>query len=329
MTTTIQSLIDLNAGKKFDVCLMNPPYGATGSNTIHLQFIDKCLNVVDKQVVVIPFTFITKTVKVFNKYKEKFSKYLKSVDEVDSKEFIGTSMPNVGIYIFDKDGSKDIKITKLNDENSQYINSLLDITEFNNYEKDIVKYLEKEGPQPILHDIGRLNKSKSWFANKTDEEIKEIIKEKAVKSCKKVKLYYDKHPNSYILIANRALGGPGNINYMSSKTGQILSSYDEILEFCISKNVAIGYNGLIFNSLKAAENCRDAMKRPLLQFCLYRIQKDQNLTRKVFRYIPDIDWSNPKVKTDEGLLELCGCPKDKAKEYAEYCKKIIEEVDKK
>jgi hypothetical protein len=34
------------------------------------------------------------------------------------------------------------------------------------------------------------------------------------------------------------------------------------------------------------------------------------------------------VKTDEGLLEVCGCPEDKAKEYAEYCKEIIEKVDK-
>ena len=38
---------------------------------------------------------------------------------------------------------------------------------------------------------------------------------------------------------------------------------------------------------------------------------------------------NNKVKTDEGLLEVCGCPKDKCKEYAEYCKKVIERVDNK
>ena len=33
--------------------------------------------------------------------------------------------------------------------------------------------------------------------------------------------------------------------------------------------------------------------------------------------------------TDEGLLEVCGCPKDKCKEYAEYCRKYMEEFDAK
>ena len=41
----------------------------------------------------------------------------------------------------------------------------------------------------------------------------------------------------------------------------------------------------------------------------------------VLYIIPDINWEDDRVKTDEGLLEVCGCPKDKAKEYAEYCKK--------
>ena len=86
---------------------------------------------------------------------------------------------------------------------------------------------------------------------------------------------------------------------------------------------------MIFDSIKEAENCRDAMKRPLLRWVLYRSQDDRTLRRKVYKYIPDIDWSDDRVKTDEGLLEVCGCPKDKCKEYAEYCKKIIDEVDKK
>ncbi len=48
-----------------------------------------------------------------------------------------------------------------------------------------------------------------------------------------------------------------------------------------------------------------------------------------YKYIPDIDWSDSRVITDEGLLEVCGCPKDKAKEYAEYCRKYMEEFDNK
>ena len=33
------------------------------------------------------------------------------------------------------------------------------------------------------------------------------------------------------------------------------------------------------------------------------------------------DWSDDRLKTDEGLLEVCGCHKDKRKEYADYYKK--------
>ena len=50
---------------------------------------------------------------------------------------------------------------------------------------------------------------------------------------------------------------------------------------------------------------------------------------RIYRCITDINWEDPRVKTDEGLLEVCGCPKDKCKEYAGYCKKIIEKVDNK
>ena len=46
-----------------------------------------------------------------------------------------------------------------------------------------------------------------------------------------------------------------------------------------------------------------------------------------FQYIPDINWEDPLVSTDEGILELCKCPKDKCKEYAEYCKNYMKKID--
>ena len=35
------------------------------------------------------------------------------------------------------------------------------------------------------------------------------------------------------------------------------------------------------------------------------------------------------VTSNEVLLEVCGCSKDKCKEYGDYYKNIIEQVDKK
>ena len=89
------------------------------------------------------------------------------------------------------------------------------------------------------------------------------------------------------------------------------------------------YNYLLFDNNIAAKNCKNALLNPLMRFFLAKTQDNQRMPKgKCFKYIPNIDWSDPRVVTDEGLLEVCGCPKDKCKEYAEYCRKYMEEFDK-
>ena len=115
--------------------------------------------------------------------------------------------------------------------------------------------------------------------------------------------------------------------YFSPKIGQIFDNKEDLKEFLI-KREGVRNHYLYFNTVQMTENCKAAMQRPLLRFPLTRLQNNQSLTIYHYKYIPDIDWSDDKVKTDEGLLEVCGCPKDKCKEYADYCKKIIEDADK-
>ena len=94
------------------------------------------------------------------------------------------------------------------------------------------------------------------------------------------------------------------------------------------RKISNGYNILIFNSVNAAENCKLSLQNYLLRFTCYKTQKDQSMGNKVYKYIPSIDWGDERCLTDEGLLEMCGCPKDKAKEYAKYVKNYVEERDK-
>ena len=323
----IDKYLKENRGKKYDICLMNPPYGYTGSNVIHLRFVDKILDISNKQVVIFPYSFIVKkNNKLNNKFKEKFSKYLTEVEEVESSKFSGTHMPNVGIYIFDSNKKEDnIKIKPLNTELYK-VSSLLSLSKFSDYENEIIKYLENQGSQDILGDCGRLNSWKGQIQGLTNNEKQEKILELVKASLKKVKKYYDKYPNSYGLLVNRANGGC-NGTALSSKNGQILKNYNEFINYFCKNLLGIGYCSLMFKSKIEAENCKEALKRPLLRFTLYRLQDDQNMTPRVYKYIPNIDWSDDRVKTDEGLLEVCGCPKDKCKEYADYCRKVIEEVD--
>ena len=121
-----------------------------------------------------------------------------------------------------------------------------------------------------------------------------------------------------------------NRTFISKNTGTIINNYSDLIKEFINRNQSTGYTLIIFNNTKEAHNCKIALQHPLLRFTCYRTQNDQNMAiNRVYKYIPNIDWSDDRVKTDEGLLQVCGCPADKAKEYAEYCKKIIEEVDDK
>ena len=119
-----------------------------------------------------------------------------------------------------------------------------------------------------------------------------------------------------------------NGTFFSGKVGQIFENYNDMIAYFISIDVGNPHNVMLHNSVLAASNCKIAMNNPVLRFTCYRTQTYQRMIAKqVYKYIPAINWEDPRVITDEGLLEVCGCPKDKCKEYADYCRKIMEEVD--
>ena len=313
-----------NGGKKFDVVLMNPPYGSVGGDTLHLKFVDKCLDIANHQITVMPFTFVTKVDhKPSKKYKEKFSPYLSEVEEVDSKEFSGTNMPNVGIYTFGNE-TQTIDIKYVNSP-KEILTSLLNKSKFSINEQYIIDVLTRKAQLPILN-IGRVDKRKKELIGMTSDEIDEFLINKIKRNTLPIKKYLD--TGCAILLVNVANGGM-NGHAISSKNGQIFTKYNEVEQFFINAKVSSGYNAIVFDSKTAAENCKIAIQNPLLRFTIYRLQDDQNMYSRIYKCITDINWEDPRVKTDEGLLEVCGCPKDKCKEYADYCKKVIEEVDKK
>ena len=301
--------------KKFDICLMNPPYSQRhNNNPTHFQFVEKVLEIVEKQIVIMPSRILHTTSENYNPWKEKFDKTLLSAEELKSDVFEGTCMMDVAIYELSNNKNADnIKIKTLSSCKWEEKSSLFDSTIHNTYEDGILKLLDNNGNIKLFNlktgtskkNINYVNDDRKKVANKT----------------------LPKYKDKYLLSVNIANGGM-NGHYMSSYAGKIFyNDIEKVLNDWINRNVnAIKY--IVFNSKLAAENCRDAMKRPLLRFALYRTQDDQSMNNKCYKYIADIDWENKKVKTDEGILELCDCPKDKCKEYAEYCKKIIDEVDK-
>ena len=312
---------------KFDICLMNPPY-ATSGNNIHLKFVDRINDISNEQVSIFPISLVKNHgIKSQDIYKEKLSKYLSEVEEVPSSLFIGTSMQNCGIYVFNKDKKENNISVKTLNSDIKNVKSLLDISEFTNYELEFIKYLEEQGSQDILSCCGALRnwKAKVQGLNDKKEKLTELVNH----SLRNLKKYYENHKNYYGLTINNANGGM-NGSALSSKNGQIFNNYNDFVKLFVDRPLGTGYNILMFKSKTEAENCKEALKRPLFRFILYKTQIDQHIyDKKTYKYIPAIDWEDERCLTDEGLLEMCGCPKDKAKEYAEYCKKIINEVDRK
>lgn len=310
-----EEIVKMNKGKKFDIILMNPPYGSdkSGDRYLHFKFVNKCLEFSDKQVVIMPVRMFKSDNKIYNQFKEKYDPSLISIEEVKSTLFEGTHMENTAIYYFNKSKkNNDIIIIKYENGQVDHKKSLFDLSRFTDYEKEISKYLYRE-TKPNYTDL----KVRDVRIKKDKEKLTEFLNKELPKRLNK-KVY---------LLTNLANGGM-NGKWISGNAGQIFNNQKDLIEYGI-KSKGAAKNIMQFDTLKEAENCKIALNNNVLRWILYKVQDDQSITSRIYKYIPDINWEDNRVKTDEGLLEVCGCPKDKAKEYAEYCKKVIEKVDNK
>ena len=311
-----EKILKYNDMKKWDVCLMNPPYGenSKGSNKfLHLDFTTKCLSLCDIVVSVMPHKIITtQNTDKFDKYKKIFDKSIMSIEEIDGKKFFKgeISTYELGIFTFDKNNkiSNNIDIITLTKKCN--ISSLFDNNSIYNdtYELELLTYLHTNNPNYHI-----------FRAYGDDKRIKE-------KQIIFVNNFVNKLQTGYYLITNAA-NGSRDAKYFSGKIGMIFNDKISLSNFIIKQN-APTYNVMIFDTEECAKNCKYALLRPVLRFVLAKLQNAQSITERIYQYVPNIDWSNEKVLTDEGLLEVCGCPKDKCKEYAEYCRKYMEEFDK-
>lgn len=303
-----EKILKYNNMKKWDVCLMNPPY----DGTLYLKFTDKCLDLCNLLVSVMPSKIaFSPDAQNLDSYKTKFDKSLISVDENERSVF-DADLYETGIFVFDNTKSKNEIILKTINNNIKTISSLFDVTNITPYEYNISTYLHNKTPNfykfaPTTRD------DKKNIVDFTNKKLNNIHKD-------------------YILISAES-NGSRNGKFFSSLTGQIFKKNDILLKkYLINKNDTGQPARCIlmqFDNKIMAENCKKAMHNPILRMFLLKTQTTQSLTTLCYQYVPNIDWSDPRVVTDEGLLEVCGCPKDKCKEYAEYCRKYMEEFDAK
>ena len=313
---------------KFDYIVGNPPFGSVGGDTLHL----KCLDMVydkftKKMLIIMPWGFVTKDTRSFKKYQIKFAPKLQYVKEIAGNNFEGTSMFSAAIYEFTNEKSETTILEDLSGNKTEK-SDLTNVSRFTTYEEEIIKYLENQGQQLMVWAGGcRYCKKKSLNRKGIfdEKQINKLLNEEIIKNSQHLYEYKSKT----FLITNEA-NGAMNGTFMSSKVGLIFNNVDDLIRLLIERAVSSGYTIILLNSIKSAENCKTALKNPLLRFTCYKTQLDQSMgIKRVYKYVPAINWEDKRCLTDEGLLEMCGCSKDKAKEYAEYVKNYVEEQDKK
>ena len=312
---------------KFDYIVGNPPFGSVGGDTLHLKCLDMVYDkFIKKMLIIMPWGFVTKDTRSFKKYQIKFAPKLQYVKEILGNNFEGTNMASAAIYEFTNEENEMTILEDLSGNKTEK-SDLTNVSRFTTYEEEIIKYLESQGQQLVKWAGGHdhctkrsLNKEGIFDEN----QINKLINEAIIKNSQH--LY--KHNSKTFLITNNANGGM-NGTFMSSKVGLIFNNVDDLIRLFLERLVCSGYTIVILNSKQSAENCKIALQNPLLRFTCYKTQIDQNMAiNKVYKYVPAIDWEDERCLTDEGILEMCGCPKDKAKEYAEYVKNYVEERDK-
>ena len=100
-------ILKKNDGKKFDICLMNPPY----SKTMHLKFLEKTIQIADKVISIQPCGWLFDIPAVlgwkkttYQRFEDSVGKHIKSLEVIGdsaddaNKQFKIGSFEKIGIY---------------------------------------------------------------------------------------------------------------------------------------------------------------------------------------------------------------------------------------
>lgn len=105
-------IMEKNGGKKFDIVLMNPPYG-----NLHLKFLEKAIKISDNVISIQPVRWLqdtlaeTKKSSDYNKYKNSISEHINHIEILNQSKtdslFNIQFNSRIAIFVCDKNGGFD------------------------------------------------------------------------------------------------------------------------------------------------------------------------------------------------------------------------------
>lgn len=305
----ILEFIDEKFGKNimFDIIMGNPPYGkkTEKSYNIHYKIAEHLKEKFkEKMILIMPHRVLYITDNRLDHFKKQFNN-VSNIIEVDSKEYFeDTNMEDVGVFVFENDIPKELVVTYKNNEIKTFKNLLNVDPIFSNFEMKFMERLYNEKPNYNQYKPKPVDKTPQ-FNNK----------------------FYSRftRKDKYFVCSNLANGAIDGRFFPKTATSVIVT---DILKYLNQQNDYARKVISSFNTKIEATNYVNALKRPLMRFGLIKMQTDQGMTKRCYQYIPDIDWSDSKTQTDEGILEMVGFSKKEAKEFAKYVKDFVEKFEK-
>lgn len=301
---------------KFDCIIMNPPYGSrkNKSITLHDDITNKALELLNpngKCISLMPITLIKSSHdrKKSIETKKLYDLYLKEIVEIDGNELFDTSMKSIAIYDFEKNKNLTDNINIKTFKKSEIAKSLFDFDyNISNNEKNILNKLKTNKSIAIdRRSYFRLHKKEKQNKKLLCDCIKKFI------SSDKVNTF------AYFIPINLANGGM-NAQWQSKK----LKSYkllkrDELHDILLNDYSVKAFLGFKENELQSALNILKLIECNCLRYPLLKTQDDQNLCPRVYKYFPDIDYTN--IDTEEKFYKHFNITSEE--------QKIIEETMKK
>ena len=299
---------------------MNPPYGSRNNKTsltLHYNITKNAIKHLknnSKCICLMPTTLITSSVdtKAIKEIKKDFDNTLLSIEEIDGNKYFDTSMRAVGIFEFDTNKKTDIKIETLTGK-KEIVKSLFD---FNYNISDIeLCILNKLN----IGDFSlRRQKFQTFISKKelNDKKLNEFVSEFISNHFK----YFNNW--DYFVCFNAANGGM-NASWQNDNLAKFgIFTIDKMHEYLLANKCSMkSIIGFKATELKSAQNILKLIKTNCLRYPLLKMQDDQNMCPRVYKYFPDIDYTN--IDTEEKFYKFFNITPEEQKVIEETMKKYI------